>query len=126
LAKHVFQTIFLDKDGSKDLWSKNEIMQDDIILEKWWKQQSHRWQHYGGTVPWMMMLNGKRHTHFAGAWTILNMHEIGIVSGFAAAYRLGAKYPFRADSDCKRLFALYLGGSHGCRMRKEDREGFFM
>lgn len=44
------------------------------------------------------------------------MHEIGIVSGFAAAYRLGARYPFTADKDCKRLFALYLAASHGCRM----------
>lgn len=25
-----------------------------------------------GTVPWMMFLNGKRRTHFAGAWTILS------------------------------------------------------
>lgn len=44
------------------------------------------------------------------------MHEIGVVSGFAAAYRLGAKYPFLDDDNCKRLFALYLGASHGSRM----------
>lgn len=59
LDKHVFQTIFLDKDGSRDLWSKDEINTDKIIMQKWWKQQSHRWQHYGGTVPWMLMINGK-------------------------------------------------------------------
>lgn len=85
----------------------------------------------------MMFLNGKHHTHFAGAWTILSsspracspptnpsltatafpdMHEIAIVSGFAAAYRLGARYPFTDDKDCKRLFALYLAASHGSRM----------
>ncbi|SCZ96502.1 BZ3500_MvSof-1268-A1-R1_Chr8-2g10241 [Microbotryum saponariae] len=126
LKKHVFQTIFLDKDGSRDLWSIGEIKEEEIVMKKWWKQQSHRWQHYGGTVPWMMFLNGKHHTYFAGAWTILNMHEIGIVSGFAAAYRLGATYPFVEDGDAKRLFALYLGASHGCRMRKQDRQGFFM
>jgi len=78
---------------------------------------------------------------------LTDMHEIGIVSGFAAAYRLGAKYPFTEDKDCKRLFALYLAASHGSRMvrllmssvrvneakadrssplqRSEDREGFF-
>lgn len=44
------------------------------------------------------------------------MHEIGIVSGFAAAYKLGGKYPFTEDKDCKRLFALYLAASHGSRM----------
>ncbi|SCV67332.1 BQ2448_5978 [Microbotryum intermedium] len=126
LKKHVFQTIFLDKDGSRDLWSIGEIKKEEIVMKKWWKQQSHRWQHYGGTVPWMMFLNGKQHTYFAGAWTILNMHEIGIVSGFAAAYRLGAPYPFVEDAEAKRLFALYLGASHGCRMVSiGDLYGFF-
>ncbi|KAK4046052.1 hypothetical protein OIV83_006398 [Microbotryomycetes sp. JL201] len=126
LEQHVFQTIFLNKDTSEHQWSRDDIAKDKIILEKWWHQQSHRCQLYRWTVPFMMFLNGKHHTHFAGAWTILNMHEIGIVSGFAAAYKLGAKYPFNHDEDCKRLFALYLGASHGSRMRGEDRKGFFM
>lgn len=39
--KHVFQTIFLDRDTSEHLWSKNEIKKEEIILEQWWKQQSH-------------------------------------------------------------------------------------
>ena len=70
------------------------------------------------------------------------MHELAVTSGFAAAYRLGADYPFHGDEDCERLFRLYLGLSHGVRMvsqhmphiraesadrrlqRKEDREGF--
>jgi hypothetical protein len=56
---HVFQTIFLDKESSSSLWSKDEVAKDKVILEKWWKQQSHRWQHYAGTVPWMMFINGK-------------------------------------------------------------------
>lgn len=64
-----------------------------MILEKWWKQQSHRWQHYAGTVPWMGLINGKvsisqvplveyrkvltmfapqNHTQFAGAWTVIS------------------------------------------------------
>ncbi|KAM0750661.1 nucleotide-binding domain-containing protein [Meredithblackwellia eburnea MCA 4105] len=124
--KHVYQTIFLDRDGSSEKWSKEEIDPHEVVLTKWWKQQSHRWQHYGGTVPWMWLLNGSNHTRFAGAWTVLNMHEIGIVSGFAAAYKLGAKYPFADNADCKRMFALYLGLGHLSRLRKEDREGFFM
>jgi hypothetical protein len=91
----------------------------------------------------MMFLNGSQHTHYAGAWSVLNMHEIAIVSGFSAAYALGAPYPFVADEKCKRLFALYLGGAHGRRMvspilhidgvvlmwielqRKADRDGFW-
>ncbi|KAH0584852.1 hypothetical protein H2248_008130 [Termitomyces sp. 'cryptogamus'] len=127
LDKHVFQTIFLDNSpDSARLWSKDEIDPEKIILEKWWKQQSHRWQHYAGTVPWMGLINGKNHTHFAGAWTILNMHEIAVVSGLAAAYRLGAAYPFRDDEKCKRLFALCLGANHMARLRKEDRKGLFV
>jgi hypothetical protein len=62
LEKHVFQTIFLDRDGSSQLWTVDDISQDKRIHEKWWKQQSHRWQHYAGTVPWMMFINGKRNT----------------------------------------------------------------
>lgn len=62
LDKHVFQTIFLDRDGSKDLWTWGDIREEKRICEKWWKQQSHRWQHYATVVPWMMFVNGKRNT----------------------------------------------------------------
>lgn len=62
---------------------------------------------------------------YAGAWSVLNMHELAVTSGFAAAYQLGAEYPFKDDEDCSRLFKLYLGLSHGSRLRKEDRKGFF-
>lgn len=58
---HVYQTIYLDRSRS-DRWTKEEVAEDKVILEKWWKQQSHRWQHYGGTVPWMWSINGKNHT----------------------------------------------------------------
>jgi hypothetical protein len=43
------------------------------------------------------------------------MHELAVTSGFAAAYRLGAKFPFSGDAECERLFKLYLGLSHGVR-----------
>lgn len=62
LEKHVFQTIFLDRDGSQQLWTWNDIHPEKRIYEKWWKQQSHRWQHYAGVVPWMMWINGRNHT----------------------------------------------------------------
>ncbi|KAA1471046.1 FAD/NAD(P)-binding domain-containing protein [Dentipellis sp. KUC8613] len=123
--QHVFQTIFLDRDGSSELWTKGKIDNEKIIAERWWKQQSHRWQHYARCVPWMMFINGKKHTQFAGAWSVLNMHELAVTSGFAAAYRLGAEYPFKGDEECERLFRLYLALSHGTRMRKEDRKGVF-
>ncbi|KAG6879788.1 hypothetical protein C0992_011586 [Termitomyces sp. T32_za158] len=140
LEKHVFQTIFLDNSPeSAYLWSKSEIDPKKIILEKWWKQQSHRWQHYAGTVPWMGLINGKVWLpldysqyffffHIEGLDLILvtDMHEIAVVSGLAAAYRLGAAYPFKEDEKCKRLFALCLAANHMMRLRKADRKGFFV
>ena len=42
LEKHVFQTIFLDRDGSAGLWTLGEIAEERRVHEKWWKQQSHR------------------------------------------------------------------------------------
>lgn len=35
---HVYQTIFLDRDGSQQLWTWDEIKEDKRIKEKWWKQ----------------------------------------------------------------------------------------
>lgn len=125
---HVFQTIFLDRDSSSHLWTIDSISSSSRIHERWWKQQSHRWQHYARVVPWMFTLNNlvtSKHTVYAGAWTLLNMHEIGIVSGFSAAYRLGADFPYKGDEECERLFKLYYAVAHGGRVRKEDRKGFF-
>ncbi|KAI9840598.1 MAG: hypothetical protein M1838_003993 [Thelocarpon superellum] len=91
--EHVYQTIFLDKTSSA-LWTQDEIRPDKIILEKWWHQLGHRWQHYVRVVPGMMFVNGRSHkrTLFAGSWTVVNMHELACVSGMVAAYRLGADY----------------------------------
>ncbi|EPQ27127.1 uncharacterized protein PFL1_05408 [Pseudozyma flocculosa PF-1] len=111
LSDHVFQTIFLNRDLS-DKWTKDEIRADKVILEKWWKQQSHRWTHYAYVVPWLWAINGKNHTQFCGGWTLVNMHEVAIVSGYAAAYALGAPYPFQDDKECSRLFYLYNALSH--------------
>jgi hypothetical protein len=36
-SPNVYQTIFLD-DTRANLWSKNEIKSDKILLEKWWRQ----------------------------------------------------------------------------------------
>ena len=67
---HVFQSIFLDK-ANRNLWTIDEIDEDKIIERKWWHQLGHRWQHYVRVVPGMMFINGKNHTYFAGAWTLV-------------------------------------------------------
>ena len=108
---HVFQTIFLNKELSEK-WTRGEICKDKIILEKWWKQQSHRWTHYAYVVPWLWLINGANHTNYCGGWTLVNMQEVAIVSGYAAAVAIGAKYPFEEDKECARLFNLYNALAH--------------
>lgn len=63
----------------------------------------------------MMFLNGKRSTRFAGSWTLVNAHELAVISGMAAAYTLGAEYPADLEQDRFALlcFRLYLLLSHG-------------
>ena len=68
--RHVFQSIFLDKQNSH-LWTWDQIDQDKIIEKKWWHQLGHRWQHYVRVVPGMMFINGKNRTQFAGSWTLV-------------------------------------------------------
>lgn len=84
----------------------------------------------------MWLLNGKKRTHYAGAWTLgesrgsfgevdptfpdafrlaVNAHELAIISGMAAAYAVGAEYPKELEEDKFALlcFRLYLLLSHG-------------
>ena len=51
--KHLYQTIFLDRESAEGLWTKGEIKKEEIVREEWWKQQSHRVNHYRGTVPFV-------------------------------------------------------------------------
>ncbi|PWY95424.1 FAD/NAD(P)-binding domain-containing protein [Aspergillus sclerotioniger CBS 115572] len=114
--RHVYQTIFLNKEDS-DLWTWEGIDKDKIIGEKWWHQFGHNWQHYTRVVPGMMFINGKNRTVYAGSWTMVNMHEIACISGIAAAYRLGAVYePF--DDFAEDCFAKYVLVSHGKRYKR--------
>ena len=50
--KHVFQSIFLDK-NNRELWTMDEIDESEVIEKKWWHQLGHRWQHYVRVVPGM-------------------------------------------------------------------------
>ncbi|KAJ5662978.1 hypothetical protein N7507_003709 [Penicillium longicatenatum] len=116
LDQHVFQTIFLN-DQQKDMWTWNDIDTTKIIGRKWWHQFGHRWQHYLRVVPGMMFINGKNRTHYAGSWTMVNMHEIACISGIAAAHQLGAAYePF--DDFAEDFFGKYLLVCHGTRYKK--------
>ncbi|KFA69507.1 hypothetical protein S40285_05673 [Stachybotrys chlorohalonatus IBT 40285] len=113
--QHVFQTIYLNKDRDSKLWTDHEIAQDKIIRKDWWHQLCHSYTHYLFVVPWMMFLNAKKHTRFAAAWTLVNAHELAVISGIAAAVDLGATYPEDLENDkfaflCFRLYYLLAYG----------------
>lgn len=116
--RHVFQSIFLDKNNSH-LWTMKDIDPSKVIESKWWHQLGHRWQHYVRVVPGMMWINGKNATFFCGSWTLVNMHELACVSGIAAAYRLGAVYEV-FDDFAEHFFSNYLLLSHGVRYKKSQ------
>ncbi|CAF0908811.1 unnamed protein product [Brachionus calyciflorus] len=111
-GRNIFQTIFLD-DKRAHLWTRNEINKDKILLERWWHQMAHTWKHFAFTVPYMRFLQGKKHTWFCGSYTLFNTHEMAVISGFAVAVRLGAKYPFTYDELATKQFDQYLKFSHG-------------
>lgn len=109
--QHVFQTIYLNKERDGHLWTDNEIDESKIIRKDWWHQLCHGYTHYLFVVPWMMFLNAKKRTRFAAAWTLVNAHEVAILSGIAAAVDLGATYPEDLENDkfaflCFRLYYL--------------------
>ncbi|TKA55873.1 hypothetical protein B0A49_11158 [Cryomyces minteri] len=118
---HVFQTIFLNKERDGHLWSKDLIDPSKIIREDWWHQLCHSWTHYLFVVPWMWLLQGRRHTRFAAAWTLVNAHETAVISGIVAAVDLGADYPEDLERDGFALlsFRLYYLLTYGRWYRKK-------
>lgn len=124
--QHVFQTIFLNKERDGHLWSIDEIDESKIIRKDWWHQLCHSWTHYLFVVPWMWLLQGRRHTRFAAAWTLVNAHETACISGIAAAVDLGATYPEDLERDKFALlsFRLYYLLTYGkWYRRKAAKEG---
>jgi predicted NAD/FAD-binding protein len=60
----------------------------------------------------MPRVQGAGGLFFAGGWTFVDAHEFAIMSGLAAAERLGAPYPF-AGRPCERIYRGYLRSVHG-------------
>jgi hypothetical protein len=106
--KHIFQTIYLNKDRDGHLWSIDEIDESKIIRKDWWHQLCQSWTHYVFVVPWMMFLQGRKRTRFAAAWTLINAHEVAVMSGIAAAVDLGARYPEDLERDKFALLSFRL------------------
>ncbi|KAI1435472.1 FAD/NAD(P)-binding domain-containing protein [Xylaria sp. CBS 124048] len=113
--KHVFQTIYLNKSRDRHLWSDDEIREDRVLRRDWWHQLCHSYTHYLCVVPWLWSLQARKHTRFAAAWTLVNAHEVAVISGIAAAVDLGAEYPADLEGDgfallCFRLYYLLAYG----------------
>ncbi|XP_005111352.1 uncharacterized protein LOC101864185 isoform X2 [Aplysia californica] len=111
-GRNIYQTIFLD-DKIKDIWTIDEIDKSKVRFTRWWRQFSHTWKHFAFTVPLWRYVQGTKHTWYCGSYTLINTHEIGIISGFAAACRLGASYPFIEDKLAREQFEQYLLMIHG-------------
>ena len=113
---NIFQTIYLNKLES-DQWTIGKLDKQKVLLERWWRQFAHVWQHFLFTVPLMRFVQREHaHTLFAGAYTMFNTHEIACVSGLAAAHQLGAPYPFEHDALAVKQFDLYMNYVYGqCR-----------
>lgn len=94
-----------------------------VVREDWWHQLCHSWTHYAFVVPLIWLLNrNSKHTTYAAAWTLVNAHEVAIISGQAAAYKLGAKYPreLYENDFAKTCFGAYLLLAHGMRLKKSQ------
>ncbi|KAI1480508.1 FAD/NAD(P)-binding domain-containing protein, partial [Daldinia eschscholtzii] len=126
--QHVFQTIYLNKDRDRKLWTDHEIEEEKIIRKDWWHQLCHSYTHYLFVVPWMMFLQAKKHTRYAAAWTLVNAHEVAVMSGIAAAVDLGAEYPEDLEHDkfaflCFRLYYLVAYGRWYKRRYTSKQQG---
>ncbi|QIW97360.1 hypothetical protein AMS68_002878 [Peltaster fructicola] len=126
---HVFQTIFLNKERDGHLWSIDEIDESKIIRKDWWHQLCHSYKHYIFVVPWMWLLQGKRHTRYAASWTMINAHEVACISGISAAVDLGADYPADLERDkfsflaFRMYYLLIYGRWYRRKATKHTREG---
>jgi predicted NAD/FAD-binding protein len=130
----LFQTIFLNKE-ERHRWTMDEIRRDQIVLVRWWKQMSHEWRHFVQVVPFVRFIQGGRHGNlwYAGSWTLMNIHEVAICSGLAAAEACGwalskqtgkspiGAYPFERDADASRFYTMYAKTAYGSRFRERLR-----
>eukprot|EP00928_Gymnodinium_smaydae_P048182 TRINITY_DN321_c0_g3_i1.p1 TRINITY_DN321_c0_g3~~TRINITY_DN321_c0_g3_i1.p1 ORF type:complete len:531 (+),score=58.26 TRINITY_DN321_c0_g3_i1:61-1653(+) len=110
-GERIYQTIFLDKKRS-DLWTVKDLDPSKVIDRAWWSAFSHTYKHFRWVVPWVWTLQGRKHTWYAGSWTLLNTHDIAISSGLAVAHRLGAPYPFTHNRLATATFDTVLNVGH--------------
>jgi predicted NAD/FAD-binding protein len=111
-GRAIYQTIFLDENLSEH-WTVAEIDPSKILKQRTTRQFSHSWRHFASWVPFVRFLQGNNNTWYAGAYTLFNTHEIAVMSGLAAADRLGCTYPFSADPLAAMQYNTYFKMAHG-------------
>ena len=99
------------------MWTRGDIDESKIVLVKWWRMFAHTVSHLVRSPLWRFA-QGARSTFYAGSYTLVNTHEIAIISGLAAAYRLGADYAFADDQLAADQFDLFLSINHGRRRKR--------
>ncbi|KAI7841052.1 hypothetical protein COHA_005280 [Chlorella ohadii] len=118
--RNIYQSIFLD-DTLKQHWTVGDIDPSKILKQRTTRQFAHTWRHFATWVPWVPLLQGRRHAWYCGAYTLFNTHEIATMSGLAVAERLGAPYPFGHDKLAAQQFDTYLRLAHGPFARRSQQ-----
>jgi predicted NAD/FAD-binding protein len=74
------------------------------VHKRWWFQHVvHDVFHVTVLMNAFQFIQGKSHTWYCGAHTVINSQEHGLISGLAAARQLGAEYPFE-DAAAREWF----------------------
>ncbi|PNH12817.1 hypothetical protein TSOC_000181 [Tetrabaena socialis] len=113
----IYQTYYLDAQN-RHLWSDSKVDPSKVLASRWMRQFAHTWTHFAFWVPWVRFIQGTRHTWYCGSYTMVNTQEIAVISGLAAAERLGADYPFAHDPLAAQQFDTFMAVVHGRRRRR--------
>ncbi|GLI68131.1 hypothetical protein VaNZ11_012449 [Volvox africanus] len=113
----IYQTYYLDAQ-LRQLWTDDQVDSGKVLASRWMRQFAHTWTHFAFWVPWVRFIQGTRRTWYCGSYTLVNTQEIAVISGLAAAERLGADYPFPDDPLAAKQFDTYMAVVHGARRRR--------
>lgn len=87
------------------------------VHKRWWFQHVvHDVHHVAVLMNAFQFIQGRQHTWYCGAHTVINSQEHGLISGLAAARQLGADYPF-TDPAAREWFNFWGRSMFGARFQ---------
>lgn len=86
----LFQTLWLQGEDGRPYQA---AAVDDVLRKDHWYQLGHTVGHFVTCVAQLHKIQGPR-VFFAGSWTLINSHEIAVMSGIRAAQRLLSNFRF--------------------------------